>query len=69
MATIDESFHLTTRSRWARFQRDLRLVRFLMILSWRWIVAGGRVRRAYRRAVKKGETLPIDVLSGQGKYR
>ena len=30
MATMDESFHVTKRSRWARLRRDLRLLRLLV---------------------------------------
>jgi hypothetical protein len=69
MATMDESFHVMKRSWWARFKRDLRLLRLLAMIMWRWTVGGGRVRKAYRRAVTTGEILQIDVLSGRGKYK
>lgn len=68
MATVDERFHVLEDSRWRRFRRDLRLLRFMATIMWQWIVGGGRVRKAYRRAVATGTVMQIDRLAGRGKY-
>jgi hypothetical protein len=68
MATIDERFHVFEGGWRARLARDVRLLRFLATIMFGWIVGGGRVRKAYRRAVAAHETLYIDRLSGRGKY-
>ena len=68
MATIDERFHLFERGWRRRVKRDLRLLRFLATIMVGWIVGGGKVRKAYRRAVASGDTLYIDRLAGRGKY-
>lgn len=68
MATLDERFHVFEGGWRRRLARDVRLLRFLATIAWQWIVGGGRVRRAYRRAVASGETLYIDRLAGRGKY-
>jgi hypothetical protein len=69
MATLDENFHVIEGGRWRRFRRDLRLVRFLFKITWGWIIDGGRVRKAHRRAAAKGEVMEIDALAGRGKYK
>lgn len=68
MATIDERFHLRETGWRHRVARDVRLLRFLGTLMFGWIVGGGKVRKAYRRAVAAHQTFYIDRLSGRGKY-
>ncbi len=68
MATLDERFHVFEGGWRQRLKRDLRLLRFLGIIMFGWIVGGGKVRKAHRRAVATGETFYIDRLSGRGKY-
>ena len=50
MATFPELFYLKESTRWQRFRRDLRLIKFMIAMLWRWSTAGRRVRRAYRHA-------------------
>jgi hypothetical protein len=68
MPTIDERFHVFQGGWRARLARDIRLLRFMATIMWQWIVGGGKVRKAYRRAVAEHETFYIDRLAGRGKY-
>lgn len=68
MPTLDERFHLHRDSAWSRLFRDVRLLGFLATVAYTWIVSGGRVRRAYAKAVERNETLYIDHLGGRAKY-
>jgi len=62
MATFPELFYLKESTRWQRFKRDLRLIRFIIFMLWRWATAGRRVRKAYRQAQATGGTLWLDDL-------
>ncbi len=62
MATFSELFYLEEATRWQRFKRDLRLIKFMINMLWRWATAGRKVRIAYRRAQANGGTLWLDDL-------
>ncbi len=62
MATFPELFYLKESTRWQRFKRDVRLIRFMISMLWRWATAGRRVRKAYRHAQATGGTLWLDDL-------
>lgn len=62
--TFGEEFYLTTRNPWRRFVRNLRLLRYMALLAWTWLVLGGRVRRACRKARRTGKPFYIDELAG-----
>jgi hypothetical protein len=46
---------------WARLKRDLWVLRYLARLFIRWLVFGGRLRRAWRRAEKEGRPLVLET--------
>lgn len=69
--TFGEQFYLTTNNPVRRFVRNLSLLRYIAFLFWTWLILGGRVRRARRRAEQTGEKLYIDKLASgdiMGKY-
>lgn len=68
MGTLDERFHVHRDSVWSRLCRDVHLLGFLATIACTWIVAAGRVRRAYAKAAETGETFYIDHLGGRAKY-
>ena len=62
--TFGEEFYLTTHNPWRRLVRNLRLLRYMALLAWAWLVLGGRVRRACREARRTGKPFYIDELAG-----
>ncbi len=65
MKSFQEDFYLETSSPLRRLWRNLRLFGYVLRVVWFWVVLGGRVRRAVRRARragKAGEPLFIDSL-------
>ena len=68
MATFDEQFFVRETGRLPHLRRDLRLLRFLIAIAWRWFWQGGAVRRRYRRAQTSGQTYYLDGHKGVGKY-
>jgi len=58
-----DRFYVSEPSRVRRLVRDLRLAGYIMGLVWTWVVTGGRVRRAYRRCERDGQTYVIDRLA------
>ena len=62
MATFEERFYVTGGGFGRRLWRDVRLVAFLARMGLTWLVAGGRIRRAYRQARANGETFWLDAL-------
>ena len=68
MATFDEQFFVRESSPLKRVRRDIRLLRFLVTIVWRWLWQGGAVRRRYRHAEAAGEIYYLDRHQGVGKY-
>ena len=68
MPTLDEGFHVHRDGALRRLYRDLRLLGLLAVIACTWIVAGGRLRRAYAKATATGRTFYIDRLGGRAKY-
>lgn len=69
--TFGEQFYLTTRNPLRRLVRNIELLSYIAFLIWTWLVVGGRVRRARRRAERMGNQLHIDDLADgglMGKY-
>ena len=62
--TFGEQYYLTTSNPLRRLLRNLRLLSYIAFLFWTWLIVGGRVRRARRRAENIGEKLYIDDLAG-----
>lgn len=62
MATFPEQFYLKESTRWQRFKRDVRLIKFMLQMLLLWSIKGRRVRRAYRQAQARGETFWLDDL-------
>jgi hypothetical protein len=62
--SFGEQFYLTTASPGPRLRRNLRLLSYIAFLLWTWLVVGGRVRRACRRARSGGEPFVVDELAG-----
>lgn len=60
MSAYDDAFHVLEDSRWLRFKRDLRLLAWLGTFLYRFMTAGRKVRRAYRRAKRLGQPLYMD---------
>ncbi len=61
--TFGEEFYLTTRNPWRCLVRNLRLLRYIALLTWTWLVLGGRVRRACRKVRRTGKPYFIDELA------
>ena len=59
MQTIDQASS-SHGSVWSRALRRLRLIGRLAWMTLDYFVVGGRVRRAYRQRVLRGETLYLD---------
>ena len=59
MRTIDPGTSGRTTA-WSRVLERLGLVRRLAWMTLDYFVVGGRVRRAYRERVRRGETLYLD---------
>lgn len=60
MTSFEERFMLEDATIWQRTVRNIRLLRYLARLGWGWWRRGGAIRRAYRRAEARGETLWLD---------
>ena len=64
--SFGEEFYLTTRNPWRRLRRNLRLLGYIGFMAWVWLIVGGRVRRARRKALRGGQPYYVDELgSGQ----
>jgi len=61
--SFGEAFYLTTRNPWRRLERNLRLLGYVAFMVWTWLVLGGRVRRARRRALRSGRPYYVDELA------
>ena len=64
MASFEERFYLENPTRLQALGRDFRLLLMLAGYALMWLFKGARVRRAYRRAQRKGEVLELDELMG-----
>ena len=62
MSSFQEDFYLDTSSPLRRFVRNLRLLGYMVQMTWTWAVTGGRVRRRLRKAKRTGEPFVIDAL-------
>ena len=60
MSAFDEKFHVLEDSRWKRFRRDVRLIRWLLLFVLFYLIAGGKVRRKYARLKARGEPFWLD---------
>ncbi|MGH6629059.1 MAG: hypothetical protein ACREB3_04935, partial [Burkholderiales bacterium] len=64
VVSFGEDFYLTTANPWRRFKRNVRLLVYLLSLTWTWLVVGDRVRRACRTARRTGRPFYLDELAG-----
>ena len=67
MGTYQEKFYLEEATRWQRFKRNLRLIKYMLGIVWFWAVLGRKVRQQHRRSQANGETYWIDHLAGENK--
>jgi len=61
--TFQESYYLQTDRLAPRLWRNLRLAGYLIRVALVWLVRGGWVRRAHRRALETGRPYYIDHLA------
>jgi len=61
--TFQRAYYLRTDRLGPRLWRDLRLAGYLARVALAWLVRGGRVRRAHRRALESGRSFYIDDLA------
>lgn len=59
MHTVDSQL-ITSRSVWSRLRRDLRLLVRIVKMTKQYVLAGGRVRRRYRRSQARGSIYWLD---------
>ena len=64
--TFGEQFYLTTRNPLRRLVRNIELLGYIAFLIWTWLIVGGQVRRARRRAERNGDPFYIDDLADGG---
>ena len=64
MATLEERFCVRERGWLRRLRRDVDLLLYLARLISLWLVAGGRLRRAYRAKQAAGGTYWVDRPGG-----
>ena len=50
-----------------RLKRNLRILVYLANLYYRWLVFGGRIRRAWRLADKSGQPFVLEEILGMDK--
>lgn len=62
MASFQEDYYLETAGLSRRLWRNVRLVGYVVRVVWFWLVLGGRIRRAVRKAARTGEPFIIDSL-------
>ncbi|MEE8397147.1 MAG: hypothetical protein V3S29_13915 [bacterium] len=60
MSAYDDAFHVLQDSRWLRFKRDLRLIRWLAKFLVLYLTKGLLLRRQYRQSRRRGGTIYID---------
>jgi len=63
----ERNFRVYEDSRWLRFKRNIRIFIYLAKLYYRWLVLGGRIRKAWRQADKTGEPFVLEDILGLGK--
>ena len=61
--SFGEQFYLTTSNPLRRLLRNLRLLAYIAFLAWTWLIVGGRVRRACRRAQQGSDPFVLDELA------
>lgn len=61
--SFGEEFYLTTPNPWRRLRRNLRLLGYIGFMAWVWLIVGGRVRRARRKALRSGQPYYVDELA------
>lgn len=61
--SFQEAYYLRTDRLAPRLWRDVRLAGYLARVALVWLVRGGRVRRAHRRAIETGRPYYIDHLA------
>ena len=62
MASFEERFYLENPGRWQALWRDVRLLLWLARNGLLWLTRGVLVRRAYRRAQRRGEPLLLEEV-------
>ena len=63
----ERNFRVYQDSWWLRFKRNVRILIYLTKLYVRWLVFGGRIRRAWRQADKSGQPFILEEILGLGK--
>lgn len=63
MSSFQEDFYLETSNPLRRLWRNVRLAGYVLELVWFWLVRGGPIRRAVKRARRTGEPFFVDALS------
>jgi len=67
MASFEDKFYRRNPSRLERWRRDLALLGESAAFLALWATKGRRLRRAVRRAERRGEQVVIDGLGGPGR--
>jgi len=68
LKSFQEDFYLEKSSPLRRLGRDLRLFGYVLQVVWFWVVRGGHVRRAVRRARRTADDpFLIDSLGARRK--
>lgn len=62
MKSFQERFYLHQPTVLKTLWRDVRMLAYILQVIYVWLILGGRVRRAYLRCERAGETWWIDDL-------
>lgn len=62
MPSFEERFYLQDPGLWQGVRRNLRLLAMLGGALWGWCTTGWRLRRALRRAKRRGEVIFLEDL-------
>ena len=65
MKSFQQRFYLHDPGLLKTLWRDVRMLGYILEVIWAWTVVGGRVRRAYRRCERSGDTWWIDTLDAE----
>ena len=62
-----DEFYLQDASFLTRLERDLRLIRFLVINTWMWAFAGKKMRQEFQQSQNNGEPFYVDRFDPTNK--
>jgi hypothetical protein len=63
----ERNFRVYENSLRLRFKRNIRIFIYLAKLYWRWLIFGGRIRKAWRQADKTGQPFVLEDVLRLGK--